>query len=69
EADLADERKREPKRLSKHVRFLWLTACTIAVGIAGAADFSNNLLELSEKLNVPIPLELVRQNPHILPDG
>jgi DNA-binding Xre family transcriptional regulator len=65
--DLSDEQRRNPERLGKRVRSLWLIACAIAVGVAGVADFSNNLLELSEKLNVPIPIELIQQNPHILP--
>jgi uncharacterized protein YjbI with pentapeptide repeats len=69
QADLADEQKRDSKRLGKRVRSLWLAACAIAVGVAGVTDFSNNVLELSEKLNVPIPIELIRQNPHILPNG
>lgn len=69
QADLADEQKRDPKRLGKRVRSLWLASCAIAVGVAGVADFSNNVLELSEKLNVPIPIELIQQNPHIFPGG
>jgi len=69
QADLADKRKRDPKRLGKRVRSLWLAACAIAVGVAGVADFSNNLLELSEKLDIPIAEELIQQNPHILPNG
>ncbi|MBD2069248.1 pentapeptide repeat-containing protein [Leptolyngbya sp. FACHB-671] len=69
QADLADEQKRDPKRLGKRIRSLWLAACAIAVGIAGVTDFSNNVLELSEKLNVPIPVELIQQNPHILFGG
>lgn len=69
QTDLADEQRRDPKRLGKHVRSLWLAACAIAVGVAGVADFSNNVLELSEKLNVPIPIELIQQNPHVLPGG
>ncbi|HEY9699062.1 MAG TPA: serine protease [Trichocoleus sp.] len=67
QTDLSDEQRRNPERLGKRVRSLWLITCAIAVGVAGVADFSNNLLELSEKLNVPIPIELIQQNPHILP--
>ncbi len=67
QTDLSDEQRRNPERLGKRIRSLWLAACAIAVGIAGVADFSNNLLELSEKLDVPIPIELIQQNPHILP--
>ena len=69
QTDLSDEQRRNPERLGKRVRSLWLTACAVAVGVAGVADFSNNLLELSEKLDVPIPIELIQQNPHILPGG
>ena len=68
ETDIADEQKREPTRLRKRLRALWFAACAVAVGVAGATDFSNNLLELSEKLNVSIPIELIQQNPHILLD-
>jgi uncharacterized protein YjbI with pentapeptide repeats len=69
QTDLADEQRRDPKRLGKRVRSLWLAACAIAVGVAGITDFSNNVLELSKKLNVPIPIELIQQNPHILSGG
>ncbi|MEM7795811.1 MAG: hypothetical protein AAF579_15330 [Cyanobacteria bacterium P01_C01_bin.118] len=69
QTDLADEQRRDPKRLGKHIRSFWPAAFAIAVGVAGVADFSNNVLELSEKLNVSIPIELIQQSPHILPGG
>lgn len=69
--DLADdiiyESNRTPKRLSTRLIAIWGILCAIAVGTAGVADFSNNILELSEKLNIPFPVELIQQNPHILP--
>lgn len=68
EAELANEAKLESNRLRKCLQTLWLVACAIAMGVVGAVDFSNNLLELSEKLDVPLPIELIQQNPHILSD-
>ncbi|MGB0562089.1 MAG: COR domain-containing protein [Spirulinaceae cyanobacterium] len=66
ESDLADEKKREPKRLTRRILALWGIACAIASGVASVADFSNNLLSLADYLNVEIPSELIQQNPHIL---
>lgn len=68
ELDLSDETKRKPHRLGQRMRTLWLYTCAVAVGVAGVADFSNNLLELSEKLEVPIPIELIEQSPHVRPN-
>lgn len=65
ESDLADEKKREPKRLARRIFTLWSVACAIATGVAGVTDFSNNLLSLAEYLNVEIPIEMMQQNPHI----
>jgi hypothetical protein len=67
--DIADEKKRTPKRIATRLIAIWGILCAIAAGTAGVADFSNNILELSEKLNVPIPIELIQQNPHILTGG
>ena len=64
--DIADKKKRTPKRIGTRLIAIWGILCVIAAGTAGVADFSNNILELSEKLNVPIPIELIQQNPHIL---
>lgn len=69
ESDLADEKKRKPTRLAKRIQTLWAITCSVAVGVAGVADFSNNLLELSEKLSVPLSIELIQKNPHILPSA
>ncbi len=65
--DITNENKRTPKRIGVRLIAIWGILCAIAVGTAGVADFSNNILELSEKLNVPLPVELIQQNPHILP--
>lgn len=65
ESDLANEAKMKPSRLAKRLLALWGSVCLISAGIAGAADFSNNVLELSEKLEVPFSTEIIQQNPHI----
>lgn len=64
ESDLADEKKREPKRLARRIFALWGVVCAVSAGVAGVADFSNNLLSLAEYLNVEIPIEMIQQNPH-----
>jgi hypothetical protein len=71
ESDLSDEKKRTPARLTKRLLALWTVACLLAGSVAGAADFSNNILELSEKLGVPFTIDKIQQNPNIsnmLPD-
>jgi len=65
--DITNESNRTPKRLRTRFIAIWGILCAIAVGTAGVADFSNNMLELSEKLNIPFPVEIIQQNPHILP--
>jgi len=67
--DIADEKKHTPKRIRTRLIAIWGILCTIAVGVAGVADFSNNVLELSQKLNIPLPIELIQKNSHILPHG
>jgi hypothetical protein len=71
--DLADEITNESNRTPKHFKSrlmaIWGILCVIAVGTTGVADFSNNILELSEKLNIPFPVELIQHNPHILPSN
>ncbi|WP_148216146.1 pentapeptide repeat-containing protein [Acaryochloris marina] len=58
--------KRTEKRLRKRIMALWAIVCAIAVGVAGATDFSNNLVDLAQKLNVPLTVEVIKQNPHVL---
>ena len=65
ESDLADEKKRQPNRLKTRLFALWGAVCLISDSIAGVADFSNNVLELSEKLEIPLSNEIIQQNPHI----
>jgi DNA polymerase III delta prime subunit len=52
--DIAKPEKKKPERIK--IRLLALAAAvgTIASGVAGMADFSNNVFELSEKLGVKI---------------
>lgn len=52
--DISQPEKRTPARIKARLVALWAIACTLAVGIAGATDFSNNVLELADKLGVPI---------------
>lgn len=59
-------KKRSEKRLRKRIMALWAIVCAISVGVAGATDFSNNLIDLAQKLNLPLPVEVIKQNPHIV---
>ena len=54
QSDIAQPEKRTPTRIKTRVIALWAIACTVAGVVAGATDFSNNVLELAEKLGVPI---------------
>ena len=57
--DIANPEKKKPERIK--IRLLALAAAvgTIASGVAGMADFSNNFFELSEKLGVKIELRSI----------
>jgi len=52
--DITTPEKRKPQRIKTRIYALLAIASTIAGVVAGAADFSNNVLEISEKLGVPI---------------
>lgn len=54
--DISTPEKQKPERIKIRLRRLLLIAGTIAGVFVGAADFSNNVLELAEKLGVPIEL-------------
>ncbi len=52
--DITTPEKQKPQRIKTRLVALLAVATTITGIVAGAADFSNNVLELSEKLGVPI---------------
>jgi hypothetical protein len=52
--DISTPEKQKPERIKIRLSRLLVIAGAIAGVVAGAADFSNNVLELSQKLNVPI---------------
>jgi hypothetical protein len=52
--DITTPEKQKPQRIKTRLAALLVIAGTVASVVAGAADFSNNVLELSEKLGVPI---------------
>ncbi len=52
--DLSHPDKQKPERIKIRLLRLLVIAGTIAGIVAGATDFGNNLLELAEKLGVPI---------------
>lgn len=54
--DISTPEKQKPERLKIRLGRLLVIAGTIAGVFVGAADFSNNVLELAEKLGVPIEL-------------
>ncbi|MEG4427327.1 hypothetical protein QUB02_25130 [Microcoleus sp. D3_18_C1] len=68
--DINTPDKRKPQRIKTRLVAL-LTFATMSAGVlAGAADFSNNVLELSEKLGVSIELshpQSTRQLPPSVP--
>jgi hypothetical protein len=65
--DINTPDKRKPQRIKTHLVAL-LTFATMSAGVlAGTADFSNNVLELSEKLGVPIKLSHPQSTPQLPP--
>lgn len=56
--DIDNPDKQKPERIKIRLGRLAVIAGTIAGLVAGAADFSNNVLELHEKLGFPVPIEL-----------
>lgn len=59
--DITTAEKQKPQRIKIRLVGLLAVATTIIGIVAGAADFSNNVLELSEKLGVPI--EFIQSQP------
>lgn len=65
--DISTPEKQKPERLKIRLGRLLVIAGTIAGVVAGAADFSNNILELAEKLGVPIEFSQVQPSQQLPP--
>jgi DeoR family transcriptional regulator, catabolite repression regulator len=65
--DLSNPDKQKPERIQIRLVRLLVIAGTIAGIVAGAADFSNNLLELAEKLGIQIELNQQHQSQYLPP--
>ncbi|MBD2682537.1 MULTISPECIES: glutaminase A [Nostoc] len=65
--DISKPEKRKPERIKTRIIALLTVASTVAGGIAVATDFSNNALELAEKLKVPIVFSQPQQPTQQLP--
>lgn len=69
--DISTPEKQKPERLKIRLRRLVVIVGTIAGIFVASADFSNNVLELSEKLGVPIELsqpQSIQQLPRSVPN-
>ena len=64
--DLSHPDRQKPERIKVRLVRLLVIAGTITGIVAGAADFSNNLLELAEKLSIQIEFNQQHQS-HYLP--
>jgi hypothetical protein len=58
ESDLSKPEKQTPKRIKHRIAALWAIACILGAGISGAVTFSKDILDLAEKLGVPVELDL-----------
>ena len=65
--DINTPDKRKPQRIKTRLVALFTVATMSAGVLAGAADFSNNVLELSEKLGVSIELSHPQSTPQLPP--
>ncbi|MBE9211067.1 pentapeptide repeat-containing protein [Nostoc sp. LEGE 06077] len=65
--DISKPEKRKPERIKTRIVALLTIAGTIAGVIAGVTDFSNNVLELANKLNIPIEFSQSQQPTQQLP--
>jgi hypothetical protein len=65
--DINTPDKRKPQRIKTRLVALFTFATMSAGVLAGAADFSNNVLELSEKLGVSIELSHPQSTPQLPP--
>ncbi|MBD2616320.1 pentapeptide repeat-containing protein [Nostoc punctiforme FACHB-252] len=67
EEDINKPEKRKPERIKTRIVALLTIAGTIASVIAGATDFSNNVLDLADKLNIPIEFSQSQHSTQQLP--
>ena len=56
--DIAQPKKRKPQRIKTRILALLAIAGTVASGVAMTTDFSNNVLDLADKLGVEIDFDL-----------
>ncbi len=59
EEDITKPEKLKPQRIKTRIMSLLTISSMLVHVVAGVADFSNNVLELSEKLGVPIERTLI----------
>ena len=67
EEDIHKPEKRKPNRVKTRLTALFAIAIGVGGAVATATDFTNNILELSEKLGVPIEMiqpQSSQQPPH-----
>ncbi|HEY9751600.1 MAG TPA: hypothetical protein V6C46_01510, partial [Coleofasciculaceae cyanobacterium] len=58
ESDLSKPEKQTPQRIKHRISALWAIACILGAGVSGAVTFSKDILDLGEKLGVPVKLDL-----------
>ncbi|GAX37674.1 AbiTii domain-containing protein [Nodularia sp. NIES-3585] len=62
EEDINNSEKQKQERIKFRLNKLWLIAGVVITVVANGADFANNVLELSEKLRIPIDVNV----PHLI---
>ena len=69
EEDLSKPERRKPQRIKTRLLALLAIAGTVAGIVAEATDFSNNVLELANKLEIPIELNQPRSTEQLPPSN
>lgn len=67
ETDLNNSEKHHPKRIQSRIKRLWRIASLLGVAAIGVVAFTKDVLELAEKLGIPIEIQQIDESVPQLP--